>query len=188
MLQVRVAGGEPGPATTQAPYGAMYEPAAAGVKIMAEYGWFRDEGPSSDATVTTTTQNHTTTNGVNAGGSSPDQGENSDGTPGPSTGGQGGEGSGEGSGAGPQFDVDGADTGLGEGPADSTGLWSGGEGASLDMGGFLASRSCPPPPTFTLAGVSRTIDTSALCDLGAVIAALVILMSLAHAAWILGES
>lgn len=222
VLQVRVAGGTAGPATMQAPYGAMFEPAASGVKIMAEYGWFRDEGPASDVTVTTTTQNHTASNGVNAGGSSPDAGENSDGTSGTSTGGAGDSGTGTGAGGSAsggeacatppvcsgdpvgcavlaqQFaarceaatgrDVTGADLTLGDGPADSTGLWSAGEGGDLDMTGFLTGRTCPLAPTFTIYGMTRTIDTEGMCDLGEIIAALVLLMTAAHCAWIFGEA
>ncbi|GAA5008857.1 hypothetical protein FNZ56_02915 [Pseudoluteimonas lycopersici] len=56
----------------------------------------------------------------------------------------------------------------------------------LDQSGFGLARSCPAPPTFTIAGQTRTIDTSGMCDLGEVIGALVILAALAQAAWIFG--
>ena len=87
-------------------------------------------------------------------------------------------------------DGTGADTSDGSSllPANSSSLWDNGTSPSLDTSGFLASRTCPSPPTFTLAGVERTIDTSALCDLAGIIAALVLLMAFAQSAWILGES
>lgn len=193
ILQKRVGGagvsvGTPG---TTPPYGAMYEPAENGVEIMAQYGWFRNEGGSSTPTqqgeITTTTKNFKTSTNVNAGGAAPDEGENADGTPGPSAGNKGPGGTP--GGTGNVLDVSGMPLTPAAGPADSSGVWGGtGEGSGLDLAGFLGTRTCPPPPTFTIAGMTRTIDTSGLCDGGAIIAALVLLMALAHAAWIIGES
>lgn len=58
---------------------------------------------------------------------------------------------------------------------------------SFDTSGLGLTRTCPEPPTITLAGMTATIDTSALCDLGSVVAALVYMMTLAHCAWIFAD-
>src|SRR5690606_38302329 len=107
ILQKRVGGvvvGQPG---RTPPYGAMYEPAAAGVEVMAKYGGSREGGsprapsvPKPETEITTPTQNFSTTTNVNAGGGEPEQGENADGSPGSTPGNQGPGGSSGGGGGG----------------------------------------------------------------------------------------
>lgn len=84
--------------------------------------------------------------------------------------------------------TDGLSTDHGEGAVEGKSAWADddGEAPEIDESGYGLGRSCPAPPTITLAGMSRTIDTSALCDLGDIIAALVYLIALAHAAYIFG--
>lgn len=162
-------------------------------------------------TTTTTTTNYVTTHGTNAGGGTSGSGEPADGT----GGGDGeGDGEGNGStggvtcdappvstgdallaqiahqqwlarctGSGEEFDGD-----HGEGVVDGKTGWDDTvpDETVLDEAGFLGGAgSCPSPPTFTLGGTSRTIDTSGLCDLGDIIAALMLLAAFAHAAYIL---
>lgn len=178
ILQKRAAGPTVGTPGTVAPQGAMFEPVAAGVKIMAEYGWFRDEGESSDGAITTTTQNYKATEGVNAGGSSPDQGQNSDGTSGTSTGnaGPGGSGTGTGSGDG-TYPEGGSDGGTGAASSD-TAFWhpQSTEGllGMLDDTGFLTRTTCPPIPVmdFGFFGVYEP-EIEGWCDLIAAWAALI---------------
>lgn len=83
------------------------------------------------------------------------------------------------------FDVGDADLDQGSASGTTADIWSEEtESPSFDMGGFGLSRSCPSPPTITLGGHTRTIDTDALCSLSEVIAALVIMMTAAHMAYI----
>jgi hypothetical protein len=86
-------------------------------------------------------------------------------------------------------DVTGADLDETAGLPETAGsLWGDADTSTLDEGGLLGvARTCPVPPTFTLGGATRTIDTSGMCDLGAIIAALVLLVAFAQSAWILGE-
>jgi hypothetical protein len=53
----------------------------------------------------------------------------------------------------------------------------------LDDVGYGLSRVCPEPPTFTLGGTTKTIDTEGLCNLGSIIAAIVLLLGWAHGIW-----
>jgi len=63
-----------------------------------------------------------------------------------------------------------------------------GDGFTADESGFGLSRSCPAPPTITIAGQTRTLDTSGLCDLAGIIGALVLVMAFAHALYVVGQS
>ena len=89
------------------------------------------------------------------------------------------------------FGVEGANTDTGAGMMeDASSLWGDGSGGSgaLDEAGFLtAARVCPAPPSFVFLGMDRTIDTAGMCDIAAVVAALVLLIAFAQAAWIIGE-
>ena len=75
--------------------------------------------------------------------------------------------------------------GLQGGPTDQPGfnpmgIWdSGADDVDPDASGFGLSRACPSPPTV----MGKTIDFGGMCDLGAMIAALVLLMGWAHFAY-----
>lgn len=73
-------------------------------------------------------------------------------------------------------------TGPGEGSApDPMSVWDAGtDELQPDSAGYGLPRSCPAPPTFTLAGASRTIDTGPMCELGSIVAALLLLAGAAQ--------
>lgn len=73
-------------------------------------------------------------------------------------------------------------TGPGEGSApDPMSVWDAGtDELQPDSAGYGLPRSCPAPPTFTLAGASRTIDTGPMCELGSILAAILLLAGAAQ--------
>lgn len=66
--------------------------------------------------------------------------------------------------------------------------WASDDGSlNLDSNGYGFSRSCPAPPTITLRGTSHTLNVDGMCELGEIIAALVLVMAFAHAAWVVAQ-
>lgn len=65
--------------------------------------------------------------------------------------------------------------------------WFNGEDVipSLDVAGFGLGRSCPAPPVVSFMGVTRTIDTEAMCSLASIIAAIILAAAFVQAAYIL---